>query len=124
MDIAHLLFGFTGRIRRRDFWITFIILSLITSVSLGSFIGGFGLHHDMDGSGLLGLVVAVVVAWMQIAILIKRWHDRDKSGWWVLITLVPVIGWAWQVIECGLLDGTKGTNRYGLSPKGIMHETF
>jgi uncharacterized membrane protein YhaH (DUF805 family) len=43
---------------------------------------------------------------------IKRFHDRDKSGWWVLIAFVPIIGWIWYLIECGFLPGTDGPNRY------------
>ena len=64
-------------------------------------------------------VFALVAIWMKLAVLVKRWHDRDKSGWWMLIGLIPLIGGLWILIECGFLDGTRGSNKYGLSPKGI-----
>jgi len=47
---------------------------------------------------------------------VKRYHDRDKSGWWVLIIFLPVIGALWYLIECGFLRGTDGNNAYGPDP--------
>ena len=49
-------------------------------------------------------------------VYIKRFHDRDKSGWWVLLNLVPVIGWLWALIDNGFLRGTDGPNRFGENP--------
>jgi Protein of unknown function (DUF805) len=47
---------------------------------------------------------------------VKRWHDRGKSGWMVLINLIPLIGWVWTLVELGLLEGTLGPNQYGEDP--------
>jgi uncharacterized membrane protein YhaH (DUF805 family) len=60
-----------------------------------------------------------VLIWPALALQVKRWHDRDKSGWWVLIAFIPIIGAFWVLIECGFLDGTPGPNRFGPSPKGV-----
>jgi uncharacterized membrane protein YhaH (DUF805 family) len=57
--------------------------------------------------GLIGIIVQI-----------KGWHDRDKSGWWILINLVPCIGALWTLIECGFLPGTRGDNRFGPNPRG------
>jgi uncharacterized membrane protein YhaH (DUF805 family) len=46
-------------------------------------------------------------------VYIKRFHDRDKTGWWVLIGLIPLIGPLWLLIELGFLKGTDGANRFG-----------
>ncbi|TGR16409.1 DUF805 domain-containing protein, partial [Mesorhizobium sp. M8A.F.Ca.ET.197.01.1.1] len=46
----------------------------------------------------------------------KRWHDRNKSGWWTLIGLIPIIGGIWLLIELGILEGTRGANQYGPDP--------
>jgi len=54
--------------------------------------------------GLFGLVLA----WTHLAVFVKRWHDCDKSGWWILVNLIPVIGWLWTLIECGFFEGTVG----------------
>ncbi len=55
-------------------------------------------------SACLGLGIGYVA----FAIQAKRWHDRNKSGWWSLIILVPMIGWVWTIVECGLLRGDEG----------------
>ena len=52
-----------------------------------------------------------------VVVNIKRFHDRNKSGWWVLIALIPLVGALWIVIECGFLRGTVGDNRYGPDPE-------
>ena len=63
-------------------------------------------------SGLLGLALIYPV----IALYAKRWHDRNKSGWWSLIGLIPIIGGIWMLIELGFLKGTAGPNSYGPDP--------
>jgi hypothetical protein len=50
---------------------------------------------------------------IDVIVYIKRFHDRDKSGWWVLIWLIPIIGAIWLLIELGFLKGTPGPNRFG-----------
>jgi uncharacterized membrane protein YhaH (DUF805 family) len=55
-------------------------------------------------------------AWCSLALSVKRWHDRDQPGIWVLINLVPVIGDLRALIESGFLQGTEGTNSYGDDP--------
>jgi uncharacterized membrane protein YhaH (DUF805 family) len=65
---------------------------------------------------LIGSIVFVVNIWIGLALAVKRWHDRNKSGWWVLIGLVPIIGQLWALIECGFLRGTTGPNIYGADP--------
>ena len=57
--------------------------------------------------------------WPALAIYAKRWHDRDKSGWWTLITLVPLVGPIWATVECGFLPGTVGQNRFGQPPMKV-----
>jgi len=47
---------------------------------------------------------------------IRRWHDRDKTAWWLLINLIPILGWLWSSIELGFLPGMKGGNRFGPDP--------
>src|SRR5262249_35809552 len=66
--------------------------------------------------GLIALLLFVVALWISLAMGVKRYHDRNKSGWWVLIALVPVIGGLWYLIEAGFLPGTSGPNQYGPDP--------
>jgi uncharacterized membrane protein YhaH (DUF805 family) len=55
------------------------------------------------------LLLAAPLIWVQYAITVKRYHDRGKWGFWSLLLLMPVIGWAWVLIECGLLPGLKAS---------------
>ena len=59
--------------------------------------------------------VPVVVAYGRIrtSLRIKRWHDRDKGAVWCLIVMLPMFGSLWAFVECGFLDGTPGSNRFG-----------
>lgn len=60
----------------------------------------------------------ILYLWATYAVTAKRWHDRDKSGWWSLIGLIP-FGSIWMLVECGFLKGTDGPNRFGGHPQGI-----
>jgi len=65
---------------------------------------------------------SLVLLWPVLAVQAKRWHDRDKSAWWVLINLIPVIGFLWSIIENGFLQGTPGPNRFGVQPLSAANE--
>jgi len=64
-------------------------------------------------------VVNLLLLWPALAVSIKRWHDRDQSGWWVLVVLLPLIGWLWALVANGLLRGTPGVNRHGPEPEEV-----
>ena len=55
--------------------------------------------------------------WFGIGLSVKRLHDHDKSGLWFFVYFIPVAGFIWQLIECGLLRGTEGDNDYGPDPR-------
>ncbi len=63
---------------------------------------------------VLGYIILFGLTWPGLAIQTKRWHDRNKSGWWNLIILIPIVGAIWTTIELGFLKGTPGENRYDL----------
>lgn len=115
MDWSYAFTNFDGRLNRQPFWIATLVLwvasvvaSLIASVIFGS--GFFG--------SLVQLVIALAVLYPSLAVAVKRCHDRDKSGWWVLIALIPILGWIWYIVELGFLPGTPGPNRFGPDPLG------
>ena len=120
-----LFFSFNGRINRAKWWLgslAVMVALIVLLVVLGFLVGG-GMTVGPDGQiqgGGAGMVVMIIVylaaLWPSLALQIKRWHDRDKSGWWVLIALVPIIGGLWALIECGFLEGTKGPNKFGPDP--------
>jgi uncharacterized membrane protein YhaH (DUF805 family) len=115
------LFSFNGRVGRQTFWLVSIglyVVAFVGALVLGSIMGTDTTSTtEVDAGMAAGTVLAVVlfaIAWViGLATQIKRWHDRGKSGWWVLIGLVPFIGGIWALIECGFLPGTPGPNQYG-----------
>lgn len=121
-----LFFSFKGRINRAKFWlgnvalmIVYIILMVISGASMSAVTVSPQGEIQGGGFGVVGIVVMIVyiaMIWPSLAIGVKRWHDRDKSGWWVLIAFVPIIGGLWYLIECGFLEGTKGPNKFGPDP--------
>jgi MFS family permease len=112
------LFSFTGRIPRATFWGITIAL---TGLSL---VFGFVLADLFRIAGSTGEIVssvirygwAVVAIWISIAIQIKRWHDLDKSGWLVLLNLIPGVGSLISLVYLGFLGGVSGGNRHGPEP--------
>ena len=90
--------------------------------ALGLMLGVMLSHGQGPGliGGLIYLVVLVFALWTGLALQIKRWHDRDKSWVWIFISLIPIVGWVWALVELGFLDGTQGPNKYGPSPKGVQ----
>ena len=121
MDITYLLFSFQGRIRRLHYWLTAIgaavVVGIIGSVLLG--MSGLATGHMNPIIALPLIVIYVIDIWIGLALGVKRCHDRDKSGWFLLIGLIPIIGPIWLLVELGFLDGTPGPNKFGASPKGI-----
>ena len=120
--MGKFLFGFDGRLSRRPYWLALLAVLLVDSIAFG-IIGGFELFDgDMlaverkGPSRLWALLVVPPSLWIGLVLSVKRWHDRNKSGRWVLINLVPVVGWLWHLIECGFLRGTIGPNRFGQDP--------
>jgi uncharacterized membrane protein YhaH (DUF805 family) len=65
---------------------------------------------------LASALINALLAWPVIAIHAKRWHDRDRSGWWVAWLLVPAIGIVYTLVAAGLRRGTPGPNRFGPAP--------
>lgn len=115
-DWKTFLFTFDGRVSRSDFWLRWILPYwgiMIVLFGIASLLG-------LDGVGgvfmLLINLIALVAIWPSLAVSIKRLHDRNKSGWWLLLLLIPVVGGLWYLIDVGILAGTPGDNQYGPAP--------
>lgn len=114
MNFGSLLFSFSGRISRSQFWLGYFI----QLVGLG--FGYLCLIYGQVNQNIIALVGSLVVflplIWVGLSVMAKRYHDRDKSAWWILIGLIPIVGGIWQLIELGMLKGTEGSNDYGPDP--------
>lgn len=115
MDWKYLLTSFEGRINRAKFWAGVgVIIAAGILANLIDMLLGFPIGDT--GFGIVGAVVGLLSFYLAIALYAKRWHDRDKSGWWTLIILVPLLGPIWILVELGILEGTRGPNRFGPDP--------
>lgn len=118
------LFGFHGRLNRAPFWwikLSLAVLNGAGHLAVAPFlprgVPAQDMVHAMGwGPILFLLALTLVVAWIGLATGVKRWHDLDRSGWWMLILLIPAVGVVWYLVECGFRPGSEGPNRYGPDP--------
>ena len=144
MTMKKLLFSFDGRVNRAKYWAVtvcsvFFILALPALLPLFTgeadstdyssnyeYLDADTLYSEeelvedeVSGDStvflIIYLIVLIPVLWISMAVQAKRWHDRDKPGWMILIAFIP-FGSFWILIECGFLSGTPGPNRYGNDP--------
>jgi uncharacterized membrane protein YhaH (DUF805 family) len=119
---------FSGRSRRSEYWlwmllqaVVFITLSLLTGAEMFAR-GPFGYTlagPNPDAMVPLGAAAALaaLVIIPNIAVQVRRLHDSDRSGWWLLLYAVPILG-SLILLIFFLLDGSVGPNRYGHDPRG------
>lgn len=109
---ARELFSFEGRIGRQSYWLRGLLLWGIT---IAAFVL-FALAGEAGAAGLpivlLGVAIYLAALVGSLATTIKRLHDRGRSGWFMLIGLIPLVG-LWVVIEVGFLAGEREQNEYG-----------
>jgi uncharacterized membrane protein YhaH (DUF805 family) len=153
MDLQWLLFSFSGRINRAKYWLVVLINIIVPNVA-GIFaamaFGMSGFDPSTEASpdlaspglwiaGLIGVAIFVFSLWTSLAAAVKRLHDREKSGWWVLLfwilpgiviggsalasdmigVVMALVGLAiliWGFVEIACLRGTTGPNAYGPDP--------
>ena len=106
---------FDGRARRKEYWYftLFNFLAFFALTIIDNIIGSF--NTDV-GIGLLGGVYSLTVFIPAIAVSVRRLHDTDRSGWWLLIELIPFIG-ALVFFIFMVLDSQASDNQYGPNPK-------
>ena len=107
--VPQLLFGFEGRIGRLVFWavqIPVLILFWLYGQHVDPLLARWFPYSVFEGL-TFAIVLAAPLIWVQCAIVIKRCHDRGKSGFWALLLFIPVIGFLWLLVDCGLLPGAK-----------------
>ena len=111
LSLSEVLFSFKGRIGRKPYWLFFLAFMVAMFVVVGV-LAAIGMSET--SMSIIAVLLYIPAIWMSLAIQVKRWHDRDKSGWWVLISFIPIIGPIWALIENGFLAGNDGENRFGM----------
>ena len=108
---------FTGRARRREFWL-FTLVNVLVVLALAFVDVLTGSFSEQLEIGLLSGLYMLAVLVPSIAVTVRRLHDTDRSGWWVLLGFIPIIG-GLVLLVFELLDSQPGTNRFGPNPKGV-----
>jgi uncharacterized membrane protein YhaH (DUF805 family) len=150
MPLSQLLFSFNGRLNRKPYWLTtlamiaiFLLAAIVVAIVAGGAAALSGSSSpDLAGVGLGIILVLVIIyiplLWIGLALGAKRLHDRNKTGWWLLLFWIlpgilqgvgEQIGTAglvlsiaafaisiWGLVEIGFLRGTVGPNQYGPDP--------
>ena len=116
MPLSQFLFSFNGRISRQPYWL-FVFISFFIIAAPPFVLGVSSEQADSYED-----IAYLILLWPLLAVQAKRWHDRDKSAWWLLISLIPIVGWLWALIENGFLIGTIGANRFGPATQSTTNE--
>ena len=112
--------NFKGRARRSEYW--FIQLFLVATNLAAAVIDLALMDGDVDrfiangGGGIVGLIWIIATIVPALAVLVRRLHDTNRSGWWALVGFFPLIGTI-AILIFTVTDSTQGENRYGASPK-------
>lgn len=111
-------FSFDGRARRKEYWM-FVLFTVIIALVLGFIDGLLGIYSEDAGVGLLGGIFIIAILVQSIAVGVRRLlHDTGRSGWWLLVNLVPFAG-PIIVLVLMALEGMQGDNPYGPDPKQV-----
>jgi uncharacterized membrane protein YhaH (DUF805 family) len=106
---------FSGRARRSEYWF-FVLFTVIVGIVAGVIDGILGTRSSM-GTGLVQGLAQLALLLPGIAVGVRRLHDTNRSGWWLLIGLIPVVGAI--VLIVFFVQDSHGDNQYGPSPKGV-----
>ena len=116
MDWGKFLLSFNGRIGRKAFWL--FMVAIIAIYVVGALLGGVTVDPvtGMPSYAIWYWLLMVVLIWPSLAVQAKRWHDQDRSAWWILIALIPFVGALISLVMCGFIAGSPGPNRFGEGP--------
>ncbi|HEY5713704.1 MAG TPA: DUF805 domain-containing protein [Allosphingosinicella sp.] len=125
---------FTGRSRRKEFWFfwlfyvagMFVFSLLDSALGLGGQTSGYAEGASVGFStsgGVLTFIFLVALFVPMLAVTVRRLHDIDKSGWMILIGLIPLFGW-FYLLYLYVQPGTSGPNSHGPDPKADDAQVF
>jgi uncharacterized membrane protein YhaH (DUF805 family) len=107
---------FSERSRRMEYWL-FVLISTVITIILSVIDVALGLVNPETGMGVLSVIYSLAVLVPSLAVAVRRLHDTNRSGWWLLMLLVPLVGIIVVTIFL-VLDSSAGDNQYGPNPKG------
>ena len=116
-DVLKKYAQFGGRARRKEYWFFSLFNTLIIgALALIDF--STGRFNPDTGLGLLSGIYSLATFLPQLGVTVRRLHDTDRSGWWLLLGVIPLIG-SLVLLVFFASSGTLGDNRYGPDPKAV-----
>jgi uncharacterized membrane protein YhaH (DUF805 family) len=106
---------FTGRAQRKEYWL-FYLFNVIFTLALAILDVLLGTFDRVSGIGVFSGLYSVAVLIPTLAVSVRRLHDTNRSGWWFLVVLVPLVGGIAFFVFM-VLDGNPGPNQFGPDPK-------
>lgn len=107
---------FSGRSRRREYWF-FVLFNVLISIGLSIVDSVLGLGNIEAGLGVLSSLYGLAVLLPSLSYAVRRCHDIGRSGWWLLLLVIPLIG-PLVILIFMLMDSEPGSNSFGPNPKG------
>jgi uncharacterized membrane protein YhaH (DUF805 family) len=118
-SLLRLYFSWHGRASRSTWW----LFTFLPAITLNLILNGLNHHntpYHQEAPALLTIAVGALSTWIAIVGTIKRHHDRDASGWFALIALIPILGGIWSIAVCGFKAGSPSDNRFGPPPGAAL----
>ncbi|RDG35052.1 DUF805 domain-containing protein [Streptomyces corynorhini] len=109
VDVLKNYAVFSGRARRKEYWM-FFLANFVISIALSVIGNVIGAENLISGIYALALLIP------SLAVAVRRLHDTGRSGWWLLIALVPLVGFIVLIVFLAI-EGEQGPNAHGPNPK-------
>ncbi|WP_424210973.1 DUF805 domain-containing protein [Streptomyces sp. BI20] len=109
LDVLKKYAVFSGRARRQEYWIFFLVnlgISIVLAI----------IDYALGTGSIIGGLYSLAVLLPGLGVAVRRLHDTGKSGWWILIALIPLIGGIWLIVLLAT-EGQRNPNQYGPDPK-------
>jgi FAD/FMN-containing dehydrogenase/uncharacterized membrane protein YhaH (DUF805 family) len=116
MELLSLFFSFYGRVRRGDWWYAVLVVVSVFAVLFIALEAAVGRTSTW--------LLYAPLYWSLFAVSIKRYHDIGRSGWWLLLLLIPLVGPVWVLWSLGFRKGKQAENRYGAMPNREHRDYF
>ncbi len=123
MSLSRILFSYEGRIPRSTFWYYVVGAAIVwVAARFADTVLGATTGAGTNGYGCFTVFLALLQIATGLAVGAKRCHDIDRSGWYLLWGLIPILGDLWLLYQLGFIKGTVGQNLYGPDPlSGNQH---
>jgi len=109
--------GFSGRARRKEYWM-FVLFNMIFAIVAIILDNVLGLTVGEPPYGVFYFLFLLAILIPGLAVAVRRLHDVGKSGWMILINLIPIVGGIWLLVLM-VTDSNPGENQYGANPKEV-----